>query len=133
MACYKLCRADDGLGVVDRLEIASGWFARLRGLQFRSPLPAGSGLLLIPCASVHTWFVRGPLALVFLDSQGRITGVRRRVPPFWGARAARGTHAVLELASRQENLVRLDTLQSGQRLVVGGPGPLPSALEFLAA
>ena len=49
-----LCERSSGQVVVERLEVADGFWSRLRGLQFRKELPAGSGLLLVPCSSIHT-------------------------------------------------------------------------------
>jgi len=57
--------------------------------------------LLIPrCASVHTFGMRFPLDIYFLDEEGRVISVRRRVPPrrvVW----QRGARNVLEIPSPQ--------------------------------
>lgn len=57
--------------------------------------------MLIPrCASVHTFGMRFPLDLYFLDDEGRVLSVRHRVPPrrvVW----QRGARNVLEIPSPQ--------------------------------
>ena len=53
--------------------------ARLRGLAGR-PLPAHA-LHLPRCRSVHTFGMRFPLDLVWLDGAGRTVRVDRAVPP----------------------------------------------------
>jgi uncharacterized membrane protein (UPF0127 family) len=55
--------------------------SRLLGLALLTPERAGSGLLIPRCASVHTFGMRFPLDLVFLDRSGRPLSVRRNVPP----------------------------------------------------
>jgi uncharacterized protein len=73
----------------------------LRGLAWRDRSAAGPGLLIPRCSSVHTFGMRFELDLYFLDREGRVIAVRRRVPP---RRIAwkRGACAVLELPSAPE-------------------------------
>ena len=61
----------DAKPIATRLEVADGYWSRLRGWQFRSTPPVGSGLLLIPCRSVHTFWLRFALDLILLDRSGR--------------------------------------------------------------
>jgi uncharacterized protein len=80
--------------------LARGYRARLLGLAGLRREAAGAGLLLPRCASVHTFGMRFPLDLVFLDSRGRPLAVRLGVRPCRLARH-RGAAAVLELPSPQ--------------------------------
>lgn len=78
--------------------VARGFRARARGLSRREREEAGRGLLIPRCASVHTFGMRFPLDLFFLDREGRVIAVRRRVPPrriVW----KRGARSVLEIPS----------------------------------
>ena len=93
----RLVNADTGAILVERLELADTWWRRFRGLQFRAPLEAGEGLLLVPCNSVHTCFVRGPIDVVLLDLAGRVVAVRTRVSPWRVVFATKGAWATLEL------------------------------------
>ena len=54
--------------------------------------------LLIPrCTSVHTWFMRSAIDVVFLDAEHVVLDVRREVQPWSVEEGPRGTDAVLEL------------------------------------
>ncbi len=78
--------------------VAGGRRSRLLGLAWLGRKRAGPGLLIPRCASVHTFGMRFPLDLYFLDRQGTVLAVRRRVPPrrlAW----CRGADAVLEIPS----------------------------------
>jgi uncharacterized protein len=79
-----------------RVPVACGLRARLLGLAGIERDEAGTGLLIPRCSSVHTFGMRFPLDLVFLDREGRPLSVRSAVPPrrFAGDRRA---SAVLEL------------------------------------
>ncbi len=75
---------------------ATPW-ARLVGLLGRSGLAAGEGLHLLPCGSVHTWFMRFTIDVLYLDRDGRVVKAVPALRPFrwsWGGRRA---HSVLEL------------------------------------
>lgn len=101
---------------------ARRWHQRARGLLLRAPLQPGQGLLIEPCASVHTCFMGYALDLVFLDRAQRVLGWRENLPP-WRAAGLRGAHATLELAAG--SLPDLG-LQIGQTLHWQPSPPAPS-------
>ena len=60
--------------------MASGFRARLFGLAHLSRNEAGPGLLIPRCSSVHTFGMRFPLDLYFLDKAGEVVAIHRGVP-----------------------------------------------------
>jgi uncharacterized membrane protein (UPF0127 family) len=78
--------------------VADGFASRLLGLAFLSRRRAGSGLLIPRCRSVHTFGMRFPIDVVFLDRAG---GEIARVSALGPCRLAadRRAAAVLELPS----------------------------------
>lgn len=88
--------AADGTVVCERCEVADRYFARMRGLIGRDGLEPGGGMLLTPEPSVHMFFMRFPIDVVFLDREHRVVGVRHELRP-WQMAGARGAHASLEL------------------------------------
>ena len=79
-----------------RVPVALSRRARLLGLTLLDRRSAGPGLLLPGCRSVHTFGMRFPLDLVFLDVDLRPVSLHRAVRP---GRVAfdRRAQAVLEL------------------------------------
>jgi uncharacterized membrane protein (UPF0127 family) len=55
--------------------------SRLLGLAFLPALPPGHALLIPHCRSVHTFGMRFPIDVVFLDETGRVLRVARDLPP----------------------------------------------------
>lgn len=129
-AAPALVVAETGGNVVQSLRIADGFWSRFVGLQFAAELPAGHGLLLVPCNSVHTCFVRFPLDLVFLDRQGEVLAIRRNARPWRVVLPVRKTHAVLELPT--DAAARIEVGQS-LRLRLKDSEPVPASVRFLTA
>ena len=88
----------DGRVVVERCLVATRPLRRMRGLLGRRSLPGGEGILLEPAASIHTFFMRFPIDVVFLDRERVVVGIARGLRP-WRAAGRSGAHATLELAS----------------------------------
>lgn len=67
----------------------------MSGLLWRSELPAGHGLLIVPCRAIHTVGMRFALDLIFMDGAGRVLRSVAGVPPgrimVWGGLRARQT------------------------------------------
>lgn len=66
---------------VAQVAVAETLPARMRGLIGRRELPAGRGLLIEDCGSIHTVGMRFPIDVVFLDRAWRVHRVCRNVPP----------------------------------------------------
>src|SRR3982751_1924970 len=91
-------RASDNLLVCNDCVVADSAPTRIRGLLGRASLTSGEGLLLRPCASVHTWFMGFAIDALFLDHDLRVVRIAAELRPGRMA-AARKAKAVLELAA----------------------------------
>jgi uncharacterized protein len=89
----------------------------MRGLLGRSGLEQGEGLLLRPASSIHTFFMRFPIDVVFLGSDGRVLKVVPELAP-WRTASARGAKAVVELPAGEAERSRL---RPGIRLKLASP------------
>jgi uncharacterized protein len=106
--------AHEGHVVCERCEIADRVFTRMRGLLGRRGLARGHGLLIEPTWSVHTWFMRFPIDVVFLDRDLTVLKVRKHMLP-WRTAARFRARSVLELSAGECDRLRLEV---GDRLAV---------------
>lgn len=83
------------------VRLATAPRARLLGLAGLRALPTGTALLLPHTRSIHTCGMRFALDLLWLDQNGRVVRVDRRVRP-WRMRGCRAARAVVELSSRAD-------------------------------
>jgi uncharacterized membrane protein (UPF0127 family) len=70
---------------------------RARGLLGRSHLPAGDGIVISPCNSVHMFFMRFPLDVVYIDKEHRVVKTATNLKPWRVSFGGKGAHAAIEL------------------------------------
>jgi uncharacterized membrane protein (UPF0127 family) len=90
-------RVEGGAELGDDVRVASAFGSRLRGLLGVRSLAPGRGLLLVPCTSIHMFFMSIPLDVVFLDPDGRIIATYDNLKPWRMSRLHPEAFAVLEL------------------------------------
>ena len=77
-------------------DIADTSAKRRTGLLKHDRLESGQGLWIVPCESVHTFFMRFAIDLVYLDKKKRVRKVRAMVKP-WRLSACLTAFSILEL------------------------------------
>jgi|SRR6185437_747794 len=95
------------------VEVANTAATRNKGLLGRKGLPDGGGLWIIPCESVHTFFMKFPIDLVYIDRNKKVKKVRNSVGP-WRLSACFSAHSILELpagAAKRAETQRGDQLE----------------------
>ena len=113
-------RTDEALATC--VEVAVTRRDRRKGLLGRSGLEPASALIIAPCFSIHTMFMRFDIDAVFVDEDGRAVKVVRDMTP-WRIAVNPTAHAVVELPAgslrdRQVNVGdRLYLLEPGGRRV----------------
>ncbi len=83
--------------LADRAARASSFRERLVGLLGRASLPVGEGLHIVPCNSIHTFFMRIPIDVAFLDPDGVIVKQFSALPPWRATSVYFHAKSVLEL------------------------------------
>ena len=126
------CLCKDGSVVVGAVELARSLFDRMRGALGRRELGADRALHIAKCGSIHTFFMRFSLDVVFLDRYGGVVRVVTGVGPwrvvFGGSRAC----SVVELDA---GALPEGTLLPGDSVVLvpHGEQVTPAAAETLRA
>ena len=87
---------ESNLNIQFKARWARNLWHRFVGLLATPVLNQNEGLLLSPCSSVHTMWMRYSLDLIFMDKQGRVLKCVENVRPFRTA-SAKWAHYTLEL------------------------------------
>lgn len=95
-----------------KVRVATTFLDRAVGLLSTNSLGTGEGLWISPCKSIHTFFMRYPIDVLFLDAKGTVLN-KRTLRPWrisgWHAKS----EGVLELAA---GAVRRSGTQEGDRI-----------------
>ena len=78
-------------------ELARSFWARGRGLMGRASLPDSYALIIFPESSIHTFFMRVPIDVLFVDRSDKVIGLREAMPPgrpFAGVAPWRGRYVI---------------------------------------
>ena len=98
--------------VADTVELAITRATRRRGLLGRDGLPSGHALLIAPCSSIHTWFMRFPIDVIFVRRDGLVLKTRAAIPA-WKMAFGWAAYATVEVPS---GAVALNSVKPGDRL-----------------
>lgn len=83
--------------IAPQTSVADGMWSRFRGLMLQKPLENGEALLIKPCSSVHMFFMRFPLDIVFFDKGGTVVKIVSDLKPWRMALGGKGAWSALEL------------------------------------
>lgn len=107
----RIVRNDADL--VRDLRVADNFWTRFAGLQFTRSLPEGQGLLIKPCNSVHMFFMRYPIDVVFLTKDLVVERLLPDLQPWRVSPVVFGAYQTLELPA---GTIARHGLKEGDRL-----------------
>ena len=112
MITGQLINVTTRYSVVPNVQRTTTAWERFAGLMGRPAMATDDALLIDPCASVHTFFMRFPIDLVYLNHEFTVVKTVESMSP-WRMSAAFGARTTLELASGR---IRALEISVGQRL-----------------
>jgi uncharacterized membrane protein (UPF0127 family) len=93
---FALHHVRSGRVVATRVELALDSQSRRRGLLGRDEFEKGAALIIAPCSSIHTFFMRFAIDVVFVSRDGRVLKTYSTLVP-WRMAFSFGAFAVIEL------------------------------------
>ena len=79
------------------VKVADNLFTRMKGLLGKKELPTGDALWIKPCFSVHTFFMKFPIDVLFLNKQNQVIAAISNLTPNRLSRLYPQSCSVLEL------------------------------------
>ena len=101
--------------IVSDLKEAAEFFQRLVGLMGRDRLENNEGLWMARCKAIHTFFMRFPIDVVFLDRDFIVKKTVKGLRPFRPVVSCRHAQGVLELP---EGTIDRAQIQIGDRVTI---------------
>jgi uncharacterized membrane protein (UPF0127 family) len=93
----KLVHKTSGAILARHVERAVTVGARLIGLLGRDALAEGEALVIEPCSSIHTFFMRFAIDVAFLSDDGRVLGTYQAMKPWRATRLYPSAALVVEM------------------------------------
>ena len=104
-----------GKVVVERAEEARSFWARFKGLIGRSALAENEARYIPECSSIHMWFMRFPIDVVFLerlnDRRFVVRSLFQRIPP-WRLLPV-GTYGATDVIELPAGSIQAKEIQKG--------------------
>jgi len=101
------------LGVA--IDKADSSATRNKGLLSRNGLEPGTGLWIVPCEGVHTFFMKFAIDIVYIDRKKRVRKTVRNLVP-WRMSMCLPAHSVIELPV---GVIEASGTQKGDQLEIG--------------
>jgi uncharacterized protein len=108
----ELIVRESGERLAGQVREANTFWARFKGLMFTPSLPAGSSLHIRPCKSVHTFFMKYPIDVLYLDADRTIVGIDAELGPGKLGGSYQDAVSVVELPAGQASRMRIRTGQA---------------------
>lgn len=106
------------------LEVADTFASRFFGLIGRETIAPNKALLIIPCNSIHTFFMRFRMTAVFVDKEMRVVKVVPNMPA-WRMTFASKAYCVFELLGDKGS-----DIKEGDKLTQTGYAPEQKSVPF---
>lgn len=102
---FKIINETKEIDLVSSAQVASGFFLRLWGLMFRKKIGTNQALIFYQAPSIHTFFMRFPIDIIFLNKQMAVKRIVHSLPP-WRAVFCPGAYITIELPSAKISQVK---------------------------
>ncbi|HEC68897.1 MAG TPA: DUF192 domain-containing protein [Candidatus Omnitrophica bacterium] len=102
---YRIINKTKDSVLASQAKIADNFFKRFLGLMFRKSLSKEEALIFFRAPSIHTFFMRFALDILFLDKEGKVLRIARKIKP-WRMVFCRNSSVTVEFSSENNNLAK---------------------------
>ncbi|NBX93179.1 MAG: DUF192 domain-containing protein [Proteobacteria bacterium] len=106
-----------GLILFNHCKVAQSFFDRFLGLMGKKSIPETEALIFPKCSSIHTFFMRMNIDVVFVSETGEVIRVFQNLAPWRMILPVRGARHAIEMGSQ---LASEKKIQEGDRLSCAG-------------
>lgn len=110
----KLYNSTQNSEICHDIKVAENFFSRTVGLLSKKSLNEGEGLVIKPCCSIHTFFMRFAIDVLFVNKNNEIIAIYENVKPWRILPIHPTSYYVVELPARtisKKNIKKSDIIQ----------------------
>ena len=94
--------------LLDNVTIANSFFSRLKGLLGEKGLENGQGLVIKPCNSIHTFAMKFPIDVAFVNKDNKVIHIMASTPKGKISPVIKGSKYVIEARAGEFERKNLD-------------------------
>lgn len=83
--------------IAENCIVADTFFSRLKGLLGKKSIDQDTALLITPCNSIHMFFMKFPIDVLFIDKNDIIVHMVNNIKPWRTSKIVRHSEKVIEL------------------------------------
>lgn len=68
--------------IASSVEVAGNSWQRIKGLLGRKELPQNAAMVITRCQSIHMFFMKFPIDVIFCDTKNKVVGLCLNIQPF---------------------------------------------------
>jgi uncharacterized protein len=106
--------------LAEDVSLADTLFKRIKGLLGRRDFKRGQALIIKPCNSIHTFFMRFPIDLLFVDETNKVVKLISNLAPFRLGPICLKSRLVVELPA---GTIKSTFTTQGDQLIFIGSSP----------
>jgi uncharacterized membrane protein (UPF0127 family) len=113
VATFTITSLTSGAVLADKAVFASRFLHRMKGLLGTEGLEDGRALVLDPCTSIHTFFMKYSIDAIAVGDDGLVIAIYHAIRPFRLSRIHPGASRFVELpagTAKRAGLINGDTL-----------------------
>ncbi|PKR77272.1 hypothetical protein CEY16_11075 [Halalkalibacillus sediminis] len=95
----KIVNLSNNQVVGDNVQQAYTFFKRLKGLMYTKELPSGNGLHIKPCQSVHSYFMRYPIDVIYINKSQEVVALDIGLLPNKIGKRRKDAESVIEVTA----------------------------------
>ena len=93
----RACNLRNGRELSNNVMIANSLIKRMKGLLGQKEMKAGEALWIKPCMSIHTFGMKFPIDVIFLNKKNEVIAIKKNLRPNRLTRIYFSSVSVLEL------------------------------------
>lgn len=79
---YIVDKRGDRHLIADKVVVADTAISRLKGLMFEKELKKKHAMILFPCSSIHMFFMRFPIDVIYADKDLNVVKICKNIKPW---------------------------------------------------
>ncbi|MFC4557614.1 DUF192 domain-containing protein [Virgibacillus kekensis] len=93
----ELVNCSTGQVIASEMQTAYSFWRRFKGLMLVKEIPENFALHIAPCSSIHTFFMKCRIDILYLNQKNEIVGMEENFAPSKVGRLLTGVKSVIEL------------------------------------